>query len=232
MNPLPYLANWFPHSLGYSISENDIGHSDSRVFFIEYKGKKTYVLKCNPLVSNRNLESEKANLEWLENKLKIPKVEEYKVDQNWEWLLTEFVDGQPSFEYGKGREAEVGKILGETLAEIHSIPFKDYPKQSNHTLLMMNELNKGNDNREIDPVFSHGDYCLPNILIQSGVYSGLIDLGDAGIYDRYHDVFWCIWSLKYNHLTKGIKPFLSAYGIKELDEDRFLWMEKLNHMVP
>ena len=55
------------------------------------------------------------------------------------------------------------------------------------------------DNRpEYEPVLSHGDFCLPNILIDGGKISGLVDLGDTGIGDKWRDLALCYRSLKWN----------------------------------
>lgn len=51
---------------------------------------------------------------------------------------------------------------------------------------------------EYEPVFSHGDFCLPNILIENNEISGFIDLGDAGIGDKWRDIALCYRSLKHN----------------------------------
>lgn len=48
-----------------------------------------------------------------------------------------------------------------------------------------------------DLVFTHGDYCLPNIFVDDNDIS-FLDLGKAGIADRWQDVALCIRSLKYN----------------------------------
>lgn len=47
-------------------------------------------------------------------------------------------------------------------------------------------------------VFSHGDYCLPNIFIDGSKISGFIDLGRSGIADKYQDIALCYRSLKHN----------------------------------
>ncbi len=47
-------------------------------------------------------------------------------------------------------------------------------------------------------VFSHGDYCLPNIFLKENQVNGYIDLGDAGAGDKWRDIALCYRSLKHN----------------------------------
>lgn len=59
----------------------------------------------------------------------------------------------------------------------------------------------------------HGDYCLPNIILNDWKLSGYIDLGNGGIGDRHIDVAWGIWTLNFNLGTTEYKDrFLDAYG--------------------
>lgn len=51
---------------------------------------------------------------------------------------------------------------------------------------------------EEEPVLSHGDLCLPNIFFKDGEISCLIDLGNAGIADKWQDLALCYRSLKHN----------------------------------
>ena len=48
------------------------------------------------------------------------------------------------------------------------------------------------------PVFSHGDYCLPNIFVKGLKISGFLDLGRSGISDPYQDIALCYRSLRCN----------------------------------
>jgi len=51
---------------------------------------------------------------------------------------------------------------------------------------------------EYEPVLSHGDFCLPNIFLKDDKVSGFIDLGAAGIGDKWRDIAFCYRSLKHN----------------------------------
>ena len=66
----------------------------------------------------------------------------------------------------------------------------------------------------------HGDYCLPNIILNDWKFAGFIDLGNAGVGDRHVDVFWCTWSLFYNlHTHKYRDRFIDAYGRDKISEE-------------
>ena len=49
-----------------------------------------------------------------------------------------------------------------------------------------------------EPVLSHGDFCLPNVLLKDGKVSGFIDCGDTAIGDKWKDIALCYRSLKHN----------------------------------
>ena len=68
----------------------------------------------------------------------------------------------------------------------------------------------------------HGDYCLPNIMLNNWRFSSFIDLDSAGIGDRHIDLFWGMWSLNFNLKTdKYCQRFLDAYGRECIEPERF-----------
>lgn len=68
----------------------------------------------------------------------------------------------------------------------------------------------------------HGDYCLPNILLDNWKFSGFIDLDCAGAGDRHIDIFWGVWTLWFNLKTNKYKDrFLDAYG-RDIIENELL----------
>ncbi len=59
----------------------------------------------------------------------------------------------------------------------------------------------------------HGDYCLPNIMLDAWKPSGFIDVGGGGVGDRHVDLFWGKWTLNFNLKTdQYCDYFLDAYG--------------------
>lgn len=70
-------------------------------------------------------------------------------------------------------------------------------------------------------VLLHGDYCLPNIILDHWKLSGYIDLGCGGIGDRHIDVVWGIWTLCYNLGTaRYTNRFMDAYGRDVMEPEK------------
>ena len=66
----------------------------------------------------------------------------------------------------------------------------------------------------------HGDYCLPNIMLDNWRFSGFIDVAQGGVGDKHMDLFWGIWSLRFNLKTDAYRErFLDAYGRDQIDEE-------------
>ena len=55
-----------------------------------------------------------------------------------------------------------------------------------------------NNKTQEELVFSHGDYCLPNIFLCEGKIAGYIDLSKSGICDKWQDIALCYRSLQHN----------------------------------
>ena len=66
----------------------------------------------------------------------------------------------------------------------------------------------------------HGDYCLPNVMLDNWAFSGFIDLGNGGVGDRHVDLYWGAWTLNFNLGTDEFRGrFFDAYGRDKVDED-------------
>ncbi len=76
-------------------------------------------------------------------------------------------------------------------------------------------------------VLLHGDYCMPNIVLDNWRFSGFIDLGAGGVGDRHIDLFWGRWSLAFNlRNSVGVnipalqERFFDAYGRDKIDDKK------------
>ena len=80
-------------------------------------------------------------------------------------------------------------------------------------------LDRNKDSLRSD-VLIHGDYCLPNLMLDGWRFSGFIDVGGGGLGDRHMDLFWGIWSLEFNLKTNRYNErFLDAYGRDDVEPE-------------
>jgi aminoglycoside phosphotransferase len=88
--------------------------------------------------------------------------------------------------------------------------------------------------KDEDLVFTHGDYCLPNIILQDRQLSGFIDWGRAGVADRYADIALAVRSLRYNlGDRRGVdlaRLFLEEYGLEQADEEKIAYFILLDEL--
>lgn len=86
-------------------------------------------------------------------------------------------------------------------------------------------------------VFSHGDYCLPNIFADNNSLTGFIDLGFSGVADKWVDIEKTAWSMWANTTGQfgGMKrPFdrnllFDALGMQP-DEDKLRYYSLLSEL--
>lgn len=68
-----------------------------------------------------------------------------------------------------------------------------------------------------DPVVTHGDYSLDNIFLHGGEVAGCIDVGRAGVADRYQDLA-IVWNCLDEFDPALRERFLRQYGVADVDE--------------
>lgn len=228
-----------------SLKEINMGRSVCRVFEGKLKGEnKKVILKVQILPSRNSLKEEYEKIMWMQGKINCPKVFYWNEIGTTKYLLMEFKEGLPSFKY-----SNIGHRLGEELRKIHSINIENCPFKNNDVeVLLENCLNKidsiypeikntyPNENKEeivrflkkykpTDKVLIHGDYSMPNILIDSnGVYS-FIDMGDISVSTKYFDLYYFMRSLKINKKIDYFDQFKEGYGLTDIDENSLKWMD-------
>lgn len=204
---------------------------DARVYFI--RKEQGYFLKT---AAAGSLQREAAMTQYFHSKKLATEVLAYLQNER-DWLLTVQISGDDCVH---PRYLENPKRLCDTLAEIlyhlhhentDGCPVPDYSKQ----YLNLTETNyqKGlfNPKRGFDSpqkawatvekyrhllkndTLIHGDYCLPNIILNDWRFSGFIDVDHGGIGDRHVDIYWALWSLHYNLKSNQFSQrFIDAYG--------------------
>ena len=81
-----------------------------------------------------------------------------------------------------------------------------------------------------DLVFTHGDNCVANVLIDPTTLrlSGFIDWSRASIADHYQDLALAARSTAYNFGEQWVAEFFRAYGIQEPDEAKVSFYKLLD----
>ncbi|MGI6200703.1 MAG: APH(3') family aminoglycoside O-phosphotransferase [Christensenellales bacterium] len=87
------------------------------------------------------------------------------------------------------------------------------------------------DNRpEEEGVFTHGDFCLPNVFVQGDRCCGLIDWGRAQPGSVWHDIALCERSLRQNFGPDApVAAFFEALGMRP-DPERMAWYRYLDEL--
>jgi kanamycin kinase len=235
-----YPAELHPFLTGAKLYDSS-GHSGESTIFMDKDAG--YFLKSAPTGS---LERSATMTRYFHGKGLTTDILAYISDDR-DWLLTEKIRGDDCIAAKYlDQPVKLCDTLAERLSALHRLDVADCPVQ-NHTepYLSLAEDNKRSGKfdegmlpkciKGIEEAWAfveknkhllknntllHGDFCLPNIILDDWAFSGFIDLGYAGVGDRHVDVFWGIWSLGFNLKTdKYRERFIEVYGRHKVDED-------------
>ncbi|UOQ87200.1 APH(3') family aminoglycoside O-phosphotransferase [Gracilibacillus salinarum] len=233
---------------GFSWKQMTIGCSEAKTYFLQGPAYNQY-LKIQPANAVENLSDEKDRLVWLQGKLAVPEVIDYDNDhQNKYLLMTEVKGINASERVHLANVTDLMEQVGAGLQVIHNVNTTgclfdqtleikiteanrrvqngladeedfDWERKGRKASKLFEELLFKKPSNE-DLVFTHGDYCLPNIILNKGEVSGFIDVGRTGIADRYQDVALAVRSIAFNFGKEYISYFLEAYGMPDVDETK------------
>lgn len=223
---LPYVEN-------EAYRTDEIGRSGSQVLILPGK-----VLKIERKCAESD--NEHAMYAWLRGKLSVPRVFESFSEDGYNYLLMERAAGEMACGEGMMRDPQHAvSMLAKGLRALWSVDITDCPADQRLSSKLprakarleaglidegdtepdtltrfgsMQALYRYLDERrpEEDLVFSHGDYCLPNVFFDRGVVSAFIDLGRSGVADRWQDIALCVRSLAHNFGTDRYREMLLA----------------------
>lgn len=186
------------------IKEISIGRSGDSVY--EIFGINNYILKISSNI--KMLENEKNIYQWLHinNKLPVPEVLCWYKNKFFGYLITKKIRGKMACDnYFLKRPKKLAEFLVEAIEMMSNVDISNFPFC----------INKDNF------VFSHGDLCLPNIIIRNNKIVGFVDMGDAAIRDKEYDVATSLRSYEYNLNSKKYSEyFLNLF--KNINKDRVM----------
>ena len=246
--------------VGSSLQTVSSGESGTRVFrSVRPNGSACYLKIADAPWQREELLAEKECLEWLQERLPVPEVYAFHTDERQSFLILSEIPGLESCNAMFERDIPaLVRLLAEGLRLIHSVEIANCPfdRRLDHTIALakrrveaglVDESDFDEQRREAranelfetliksrpeveDVVFTHGDYCLPNIMI--GLLppriAGCIDWGRAGIADRYQDLALAARSLAHN-FGPGWEPLLwEAYGLQTVDSAKIEFYKLLD----
>ena len=218
------------------IEEVTIG-CNSIVYRIRKKSK-VYYLKIADHLSRESM-----RLDYLQGKISVPEKVFYEKYNNKSYLLTREVKGEMlCSEYFENNPLVGIDIIVEAFNALYNIDYSDctidetidvkikyieerFSKIKNedikkeyldrfHSKEGILKYLKGNKPKQIIG-FTHGDMSLPNIFALNNHFSGLIDVGNAGLSDIYFDLVICEMSIERNYGKEYIDVFYDKLGIEK-----------------
>lgn len=198
--------------------------------------------------------AEAERLTWLAAQhLPAPRLLDHVEQHGTHLLLMTAVPGRDLASNPGLAPAEIARIAGEALAALHAhdpatCPFdhrianrlpvarlnleagRVHPVWDHETLTpeaAWDELVATRPDTE-DLVVTHGDACLPNLLVEHGRFTGFVDCARLGLADRWQDLALALGSLERNYGPGLAAPFLAAYGLGRVDPARATWYRLLD----
>jgi kanamycin kinase len=207
-----------------------------------------------------SVRAEAEKLEWMRSRdVSVPNIVQFLELNGFEYLVTTALPGRDaSNDWRKDEIPRVVEALADGLRLLHSIPVEGCPfdlrleikmaqakERVESGLIELNGLDEERLGRTAesllqellerkpsteDLVFCHGDFCLPNIILD-GPRVGFVDVGRAGIADRWQDLALMTRSLEsdMNPQFNGFsRRFLERYGVTEPDPEKLAFYTLLD----
>lgn len=198
----------FPNELHYIFENAKVYDSSSHPTMTVLYSENEYYVKIGEK-SSMIKEAEMAKL-FERNGIGVEVVSYISNDKDY--MVTRPAKGEDCTHYLNNPE-KLCEVLAESMKFLHNRPVADIPVSP------CMETYAGLDFIKQD-TFIHGDFCLPNIILDNWKFSTFIDVGLAGVGDRHIDIYWALWSLEHNLQTdKYTDYFLSLYGEDNYDKD-------------
>ena len=241
---------------GMRWERDSVGRSSAGVYRLSGGGRTCY-LQCGGPESG--LARECRSLRWLRGRLPVPEVLAYAEAGDMHYLLLSEAAGQMlCAEPYLRRPEQAVAALASGLRMLRTVDTAGCPLQNgldakleaaaenirlglldpddwaqmedryDSPWTLLHELQRTRPAE--DPAFTHGDYCLPNILGEGAAVTGMIDMGSAGVADVWQDVALCIRSMRTNFGTDAYTdPLLRAIGLA-MDPRKFRYYLLLDEL--
>ncbi|AFD24272.1 APH(3') family aminoglycoside O-phosphotransferase [Deinococcus gobiensis] len=205
------------------------------------------------------LPQERERLRYLAGRVPVPAVVGLESEGDFDYLAMTRLPGIPMSDPDAAlHPARMAGLLARALRELHALPLRDCPftmtlavtlplarervaagvvdetdfdvSRSGRTATsVFNELARTRPGQE-DLVVTHGDPCLPNLLVAGEYVEGFVDVGRAGIADRHADLALAYRSAARNLGPEHAEAFLDQYGRALVDPHKLAYYQLLDEL--
>jgi aminoglycoside 3'-phosphotransferase II len=233
---------------GYEANEETSGCSGAAVFRLCATNRPPLIAKLCAAANAGHLLGEADRLKWTTDVgIRAPQVVHVAEAYGYFWLVMECLPGKDAAASGNPPGVKIYE-LAKALKAVHKLDPNLCPFDETLTVklaraaerLKSNDIDEDDfDNENLgktaaqlfgelersrppgeDIVVVHGDACLPNIMLNSGRFSGFVDCGRLGRSDRYQDLALACRSISTNLGSEWVEPFIRAYDITSFDDGR------------
>ncbi len=234
-------AKWREDFAHASLEPQSIGESRADVFRVRRPKQPDLFLKSELAGAESELPDEIDRLRWLQQVGQpAPHVLETAMEGGRHWLLMTALRGA-DLASAAVPPAQVIGVLATALRDLHRLPIAACPfdhrleariaqaQRHVHAGLVdeadFDDERLGQSANQVlaellssrppahDLVVTHGDACLPNLMIDGHQFTGFIDCGRLGIADRFQDLALAARSIARNVGKEWVAAFFREYGI-------------------
>ncbi|MFN3782713.1 MAG: APH(3') family aminoglycoside O-phosphotransferase [Spirosomataceae bacterium] len=238
----PILDTYFKN---YSLEPMLGGGTNAKLFSINTENGNDFVVKIQP----QSLRNEYLNYQFLAGKVPVPRVQFYTSWQNHDILCMTKIKGQTlDSQIHEANHSDIVRQYARALKLLHAIPIQNAPVRQtiqdkvaeagirvNKHLVDTDNFEKENQDissedlykklsstipQNIELVFTHGDYCLDNVLFDASGLTGFIDMGRGGIADKYQDIALAVRCIRDEFSEDFLPIFFKEYGLSAVSYDK------------